>query len=143
MRKKLRKYFEHGLSATLAAQKSGMNIKTTCKYFDQWTQEISEQETLDFLQRQKLERERTIISHDKQILEAVETLDELNEQIQECKDTKKPVPRFLFSHKLELQKFIVSTLDKKGAVSAQIPLDDRIKQKISELIQDAKSKQDN
>jgi hypothetical protein len=141
MQKELRKYFECGLSAILAAQKTGVNVNTAYKYFDEWVQEISEQETMDFIERQRLDRERIILSYDRQILEAVETLDILNVQIQKCKE--KSMPGFLFSHKLELQKFIVSTLDKKGAVSAQIPLDDKIKQKISELIQDAKSKQDN
>jgi hypothetical protein len=141
VRKELRKYFECGLTAVLAAQKADVNVNTVYKYFDEWALEISKQDTLDFVQRQKLERERIILSYDKQILEAVETLDVLNAQIQKCKE--KSIPGFLFSHKLELQKFITSTLDKKGAVSAQMPLDDRIKQKISELIQDAKSKQDN
>jgi chorismate-pyruvate lyase len=141
--RKLREYFECGITATLAAQKTDVNIKTAYKYFDEWAQEISEQETLDFMQRQRLDRERIILSYDKQILEAIDTLDELNRQIQKFKKGDKPIPGFLFSHKLELQKFIVSTLDKKGAISAQMPLDDTIKQKISELIEDAKSKKGN
>ena len=139
----LRRYFEYGITAALAAQKTKTNVKTAYKYFDKWAQEVAEQETLDFLQRQKLERQRIIVSYDKQIIEAIGTLDELNYQIQKCKKDKKPISGFLFSHKLELQKFIISTLDKKGTVSAQMPLDYTIKQKISELIQDAKSKQDN
>jgi len=143
IQKKLRKYFEGGVTAALAAQKTNLNIKTVYKYFDGWAKEIIKHDTLDFIQRQKLERQRAIISYDKQVLETIQTLDELNSQIKKCKEEQKQVPTFLFSHKLELQKFIISTLDKKGAISAQMPLDDVIKQKISELIQDAKSKQSN
>ncbi len=42
MQKELRQYFERGISATVASSKTGINIKTVCKYFEEWSERIKE-----------------------------------------------------------------------------------------------------
>ena len=42
MQRKLRVYFERSQSASFASQETGVNIKTACKYFNQWAEKISE-----------------------------------------------------------------------------------------------------
>jgi len=36
----LRKYFEKGISASSTSQRTGINIKTVCKYFEEWIEQI-------------------------------------------------------------------------------------------------------
>lgn len=136
MQEKLRRYFELGISATLAAQKVGLNVKTACKYYDEWTERITEQQNGDFLERQKADRERTIISFDTQILDMLDSLDSVNIEIKRYQDEKNPVPRYLFAHRLEVQKVIADLIAKRGAFAMQPSIDDNLREKIQELIRE-------
>src|SRR3989344_2022262 len=64
IQRQLRPYFEREISAYLTSEKTGINEKTVRKYFNFWTQEISESEESDFLERQRKERIRIILSYD-------------------------------------------------------------------------------
>lgn len=136
IQEKLRRYFEYGITATLAAEKTGMNIKTVCKYFDEWSERLVEQQSSEYFERQKIERERIIISLDRQIVSVIESLDDIENEIQKYKDENKAIPRYLFSHRLEIQKFIASLIEKKGAFVLQIPVDEALKQKIAEMLRE-------
>ena len=65
--RKLRPCFENSISARVTAGETGFNLKTVTKYFNQWKKEITESETPDFLKRCKEEKERCLISYEKQI----------------------------------------------------------------------------
>ena len=64
----LRKFFEKGISATSTSQLTGINIKTVCKYFEEWVEQIKEINDTDFLKRVKLEREHYLAVLDQQLL---------------------------------------------------------------------------
>ena len=68
----LKKYFEKGISATTTSQITGFNVKTVCKYFDDWNSQIKEIDDVGFLNRVKIERERYIMVLDNQLLKLYE-----------------------------------------------------------------------
>jgi len=63
----LRPYFENSISATVAASETGFDIKTVLKYFNQWKNEILESENGEFFKRCKEEKERCLLTYEKQI----------------------------------------------------------------------------
>ena len=136
MQKTLRLYYERGISATATAQRTGININTVCKYFEEFYEQVTESEKLDFLERQKKDRERIIITFDGQILDAYKFLDELDLVIKNYKGEKKLVPRHLLSLRLETMKYITSLTEKKGSFEMQPAMDDAIKKKIEEFVKE-------
>ncbi len=134
IQKQLRPFFERGISASLTAKKTENNIKTVCKYFDFWAQEISELEENDFLERQKKERNRILVSFDKQILEAYDLLDYINEEIKKLREQDKTVPRHYLSSKLDVMRYISSLVEKKGSFAMQLTMDESLEKKIGEMI---------
>jgi hypothetical protein len=141
IREKLRECFEYGLSATITAQKTKINIKTVCKYFDEWLEQITEQQTADFLENQKTERTRIIISFDKQILDVAESLSEINFEIKKNKDGGQSVPRYLLAFRLDMQKFIASLIERRGSFALQQPIDEKMKTIITDMVREHASKQ--
>jgi len=77
----LRKYFEKGISATSTSQLTGINIKTVCKYFEGWVEQIKEINDSDFLKRVKLEREHYLMVLDKQLLKLYELQEEMEKYV--------------------------------------------------------------
>ena len=136
IQKILRQYFERGITASLTAQRTGTNINTVCKYFDEFYEQAAESEKFDFLERQKKERERIVISFDGQILDAYESLDDLDSQIKKYKQDDKVIPRHLLSLKLEVMKYITSLTEKKGAFVMQPAMDEALQNKIEEYMRE-------
>lgn len=134
MQKELRKYFERGTSATVTSSSAGINLKTVCKYFDEWADQIIESETADFLERQKKEHQRIILSFEYEIKEAYKLFDEINLEIENIQKEGKPVPRHLFSIKLDLMRFISNLKERKGALSMQPTMESAIDKKIEKMI---------
>jgi len=83
--KKLRPYYEKSVSATATAEKTGFNIKTVCKYFDKWTEQIVRSDMPQFIQRCKEEKERCLLSYDGQICSLDDDKNELEILIQHSK----------------------------------------------------------
>jgi len=77
----LRKYFEKGISATSTSQLTGVNIKTVCKYFEEWVEQIKEINDSDFIKRVKLEREHYLTVLDQQLLKLYELQDEMEKYV--------------------------------------------------------------
>lgn len=65
----IRPYFEKALSATFTANKTGYDVKTVCKYFNEWSKQLVEDEDKDFVQRQKEAKEHAILNLDYIIFE--------------------------------------------------------------------------
>jgi len=72
IQEKLKHYFEKGVSATTTSQLTGLNIKTVCKYFEDWMGQIKKINDVEFLERVKIERERYIGVLDHQLLKLYE-----------------------------------------------------------------------
>ena len=75
----LREYFEKGVSATVTSHITGTNIKTVCKYFEEWSIQIKNINDIDFLNRIKLERERYLSVLDQQLLKLYQIQSEVEE----------------------------------------------------------------
>lgn len=127
-------YFEHGVSAHVAAQKSGINVKTVCKYYNDLAEGINESEENDFLERQKKQRAQIIVSYDNQILDANKHFDDINDQINRLKKEQKPIPLHLFSLRLDAMKYRSYLTEKKGAFLMQPTIDEALEKKIDEKI---------
>lgn len=78
---KLREYFEKGISATTTSQLTKLNIKTVCKYFDNWTQQIRKINDVEFLKRIKTERENYLMVLDRQLLKLYDLQDEMDKHV--------------------------------------------------------------
>lgn len=130
----LRKYFERGISATVTSSKTGVNIKTVCKYFDEWAEQIRESESNDFLERQKNERAQIIVTFDEQILLVHAQLDDIEDQITKYKKENKIIPKHLLGLRLEISKYLSNLTEKKGLFMMQLTMDEALKKKIEEEI---------
>jgi len=131
--KTLRPYFERNITATLSSIKTGINIKTVCKYFKFWVEQIRESEERDFLERQRIERERTILSYDNLILEEYELLDEIKDEIKKYKKEKKPISRYLLSTQIEILRNVSSFVEKKGLFSLKFSMEEILGKRVEEL----------
>ncbi len=69
LQQELRIYYERGISATQTARYSDTNVKTVCKYFKQWSQEISEIDTAEFQSRVSEIRSQHLTVLDRQLNE--------------------------------------------------------------------------
>jgi len=134
IQKQLRPYFELGVSAHVASQKTEINVKTVCKYFDIWTQTIIELDESDFLERQKKEKARILLSLENQIIEARGLLDEINSEIKKLNDQNKSIPKQFFSQKLAVMRYFLNLLEKRGNFAMQPTMDSALEKKISEMI---------
>lgn len=136
----LRKHFERNLTASYTAGITGINIKTVCRYFDEWADQISEAEERDFLKREKKERVRIRLSFDSLIVEEYELLDEIKKEITKYRKENKPVPRYLIASQIEILRTISSLNEKKGYFSMQMPVDESLQKIIEEKIKNAHNK---
>jgi hypothetical protein len=132
--RKLRICFERGMSALIASEETGFEIKTVRKYFDEWTEQIIESESAGFFERQKKEHRRVILSFEYEIKEAYKFFDEINLEIENIQNEGKPIPRHLFSIKLDLMRFISDLKERKSAISMLPFLESSLDKKIEELI---------
>jgi len=143
MQRKLQICFGRGINALPAAQEIGLDKKTAYRYYDEWTEQIIESETGDFLERQKKEHQRIILSFDNDILEAYKFFDEIDIEIHGLQKENKLVPKHLFSIKLDLMRYISDLKEKKGAISMQptmeYSMDKKIKEMFAEYVKDTKN----
>ncbi|MDE1770564.1 MAG: hypothetical protein KGI28_08450 [Thaumarchaeota archaeon] len=139
MQKVLRKYFERGISATSVSSETGYNIKTVCKYFDEWAEQIMDLDRKDFFEQQKLDRVQIISSFDKQIIDAYKFLDEISEQISYSKKKDNTIPKYLLTSHLEVMRYISSITEKRGAFLMSPVIDRVLKDKILEMMKNGQN----
>jgi superfamily I DNA/RNA helicase len=130
MEKILRPYFERNVTASYAARETGINIKTVCNYFNQWSEQIRTETQKDFLSRQQELRERTILNYDDLIFKEYQILDNVDKAI---KRYKNEVPKHLVNVFQDLIKTIANLIEKKGQFTIQPVPEEVIRQKISEM----------
>jgi hypothetical protein len=140
----LRPYFERSMTATYTANRTGYDIKTVCAYFDGWTREILQVEEKDFLERQKKERHRTLLSIDLQLDELYQTLDDINQETKRLKGSRKTIRRYLFATRLETLRLISNLTEKRGMFAmlptVQEALEERSQEKKEEPKDDKESR---
>lgn len=119
----IRPYFEKAYSATFTANKTGYDIKTVCKYFNEWLKQIVEDEDRGFIQRQKEAKEQAILSLDYTIFEEYNLLQEINEEIEKLRKDCKPVPKHLTSTKFLIIREISNMTQQKLALAMAPTID--------------------
>ena len=82
---KLQPYYEKGINATNTSKNAGINIKTVCKYFNKWDNELLKSTNKDFLKRCRVEKEKSLIALDNEIA----SLDKEEEEIDIMKESMK------------------------------------------------------
>lgn len=136
---KLRPYFERYLSATFTSGKTGINIKTVCKYFDEWSKQVIETETKDFVQRQRETKEVIMLSMDSLIFENYELIDKIKNEIKNFQKNEKPIPKHLLSLHAQILYKISEIINAKGDLEVtptlDISLEELIDKRISEVSQ--------
>jgi hypothetical protein len=128
IQKKLRPCFERGLTATLTAELTEINIKTVCNYFNKWAVESDAFEKKNFLQRQKEERGRIIRSFDYLIVEEHNVLDMIKIKIEKYNGDE-PIPQYLLNKHSDIVKTISNLNEKRGSF-AMLPTPDESFDKI-------------
>lgn len=133
----LLQYYEANLSAPYAAKKTGYDIKTVYRYYNEFYEEIAKFETSSYFERQKQDRIQIIVSFDSQIDEAGMFLSQINSEIENSVKEKKSIPRHLFGFKLDAMRFRSSLTEKKAAFVTQQQIDDdSLKKKIEKNIEE-------
>jgi len=119
----LKKYFEKGISATTASQLTGFNVKTVCKYFEDWYTQIKEIVDMDFLRRVKIERERYITVLDNQLLKLYELQDDMEKHFIPPEKTWKStlIQSTHYKERLHLVNMICQIMEKKFQLLSQRP----------------------
>lgn len=97
----LREYYERGVSASFTSNKTRINIKTVCNYFNEWTNKLKHIETTSFAIRENREKERCLITMEYLIEKFYALLDQIADEIKNYKKEKKPVPKHLISSELQ------------------------------------------
>ena len=72
----LKPFFQRGVSANATAKETKLNIKTVRNYFREWEKDLVED--TDFLERCKIEKERSVLSLDNEII----SLDKLERELE-------------------------------------------------------------
>ncbi len=136
IRRILRPFYEEGYSASYTAEKTGFDVKTVCRYYNEWSERLEEAEINDFMERQKRDRTQIIISSDHDIAEMTKLLDEVNAEIEKFQKEKRPIPRHLYPLKLDIIKSRSWLREKKGAFMMQPTMEEAIEKKIQEKIRE-------
>jgi hypothetical protein len=142
MQQKLRKYYNLGVSATVTAQETGINIKTVSKYFDEWTEQIMENYSTNFLEDQKKERVRIINAFDLIIINISDILDEMNQAAARLVKQNKSSDH-LYPTRLRAMQFLAEMVEKRSAITLKPQITDSIRSEIEEMLNNAKNRQNN
>ena len=140
IQKKLRPFFERGYNGTFTSNKTGINIKTICKYFEEWSERIQESENEEFFARQKKDKERIILALDHLISQDYDLLDISKKEIENYTQENKSVPKSILNLNLETVKHIASLIERKFSILMQPPAEEELEKKINEMIVNAKSR---
>jgi len=132
--REIRPYFEKSFSATFTANKTGHDIKTVCKYFNEWSKQLIENEDKNFIQRQKEAKEQAIWNLDYIISEEYALLHEINEEIKNLRKNVKPIPKHLVSTKFLILREIAEMTQEKLALAMTPTLEVDIRRSIEKYM---------
>jgi len=121
IQKTLREYYEKGISANTTSQLAGHNIKTVCKYFNEWSNQIKEIADMEFKNRLHSERLRYFAVLDKQLLELYNL-----QKNMEKNTTSRDFPyggsyNYHFRERLSVVNMIFQIMDKKLELLSENP----------------------
>lgn len=130
----LRPYFERGYTATFTAEKTRFNVKTVCKHFNRWAEQITQSQERDFFARDEVLRARITLSDENVLFELYELRDQIKKEIKKYQKENKFVPKHTWSAPVEVLKTILLLTEKKNKFCIEPTLDESVKMKIREKI---------
>jgi len=116
----LRPYFGRGMTAAYTARMTGINIKTVCKYFDEWANEIIERDEKYYHNRGSKERERVAMTYDILISREFASLEKITDEIERLEKQKKEHPQHLKKEEQEILKTLSFLIEKRAAYALHI-----------------------
>ncbi len=117
--REIRPYFEKCMTATFTANKTGHDIKTVCKYFNEWSKQVFETEDREFFQRQKESKELAILALDCSMYEQSELLKEVDEEMKKARKEGKPIPKYLITTKFMILRELSNMRQQKFATAME------------------------
>lgn len=117
----LLEYFQRNVTASFVSAKTGINIKTVCKYFSKWSNERTQVVLRNFEKREVEEREGIMTAFDLQIWEGYEFRDHINAEIEKFTKENKTVPRYLYSLKMEIMRYNSKIMLEKKSFMVNVP----------------------
>jgi len=111
--KKLRNYFQLGISATFAARQLEINIKTACEFYKKFTTEIRSIQSKEFHERNELERAQITQTYDNLIYENNQTLKQIDHEIKQYKKQGRSIHE-LIDKRQKVIKLSGDLVEKKG-----------------------------
>ena len=133
MQKELQEYFLQGYDAEFTSVKTGHDIKTVYKYFHEFSDEIIKSDTGNFLDKQKTERARIIISLDRQIYDANKFAHEIQSEIKKFRDEKKATPRYLITSYIQVMKYMTSIIETRGSFAMKPSMNQALQDRLKEM----------
>ena len=121
--KEIRPFFEKTMTATFTASKTGHDIKTVCKYFNEWARQIVETEDKEFIPRQKEAKELAILNLDYILSKEYELLEDMDQEIKKNKKEGKPISKYLITTKHKVLYDIAHMTQEKIALCMTPTLD--------------------
>lgn len=111
--KTLRDFYVKGISANSASQISGFNIKTVCKYFNEWSAQIKEVADAEFRRKLQTERLRYLAVLDNQLLKLYQLEDDMEKHTTASQTASGESYRYHFRERLHATSMIFQIMDKK------------------------------
>ena len=135
IRDKLWLYYVSGLSIPFIIQKTGYNKKTVYNHFKQWEKQIHENDTSDFQEKIRKEKEHVDIAYDNLLFELVESLNEINIEMKSYKNKNESIPRYMYGNHFKCVKEIANLIEKRTSVRMMPPLEETISQIVKQELE--------
>ena len=130
--------FEDDLSAPTASRKTGVDVKTAYKHYDEIINQRKEENFANLFERQEREKVQIIATFDKDIEEITEFIKQIRDTKQKCIDDGKSIPNSLLGYELDAMKFRFTVKEKKSSYVIQ-PTPEEVYKKRTEDVADANS----
>jgi len=113
LQKQLWPCFEQGISASTTSERTGHNIKTVCKYFNEWANRIQNEQDHDSILRIKFEKIQYLGVLDKQLISLYDLQKEMAKNTQVADGDTSQSYNFNFKERISVVKLVFEIMEKK------------------------------
>lgn len=136
IKQELRVQYSRGYTSIESVHEiTGYDSKTISKYFHEWDDEIEKEEKEEFIKREKKERRKTKLRYEHLIQEQFKTLDDVNEDIKDCRSAEKPELVYFLSRHSDIIKTISNLIEKKSALEIHPTIEESLDEIIREGVE--------
>lgn len=120
--------FKKGFSANFTSNETGFNIKTVCKYYNDWTKKIGGAGFASFIDNQRIIKQQAILVIDREVFELYDLQSVINSEISSYQKKNQHIPNHLINAKLKCCKEILNSFNLKDRLGSTPTLELDIKQ---------------